>query len=107
MPLVCALAYVGMGLGGAVLGVLLFVLADFFDGMVYPTYQFRLNQAIPSAQRATVLSLVNTGTSVMMSMAFPAASYLRPVSMVYVVTGSVAAVLAVTWMVLMPRGRSA
>jgi hypothetical protein len=71
--------------------------------MVYPTYQFKLNQAIPSAQRATVLSLVNMGTSILMSFVFPAAAYLRPVSAVYTVTGAVAAVFALAWMIWLPR----
>jgi hypothetical protein len=79
---------------------LCFVLTQSTDGVIYPIWQARFNEAIPSAQRATILSISSAGFSLFMAGAFPAASYLPTIPLIYVVTGAVALVLALIWMVL-------
>ncbi|MHB9145851.1 MAG: MFS transporter [Symbiobacteriia bacterium] len=96
-PLVLALSYLLMGVSGAWLGVGLFTLAAGLDGFLEPLSLHRLNTAIPSEQRATILSLQSAGVSLLVSMAFPAASYLYPVARIYLITGVVATVLALAW----------
>lgn len=100
-PLGLSLAYLGMGLGGSWTAVPLFALASALDGTLEPVVSHQLNEAIPSAQRATILSLQSAGFSLMMAVAFPAASYLRPISRVYLTVGALSVVLAAVWM----RGR--
>jgi MFS family permease len=107
LPLVAFAGYFAMGLRGAYYGAALFIAISFIDGLLEPTFQLRLNAEIPDAQRATVLSLVNAGSSVMMSFAFPAASYLTPVSRVYTVVGGAGLLLAAIWArTLRPSSRS-
>jgi MFS family permease len=81
----------------ALAGALCFVLTGVSDGLFYPIHQHRLNEAIPSAQRATILSLESAGTSMFMTVAFPAASYLT-IPHIYLATGAVTLVVAVVWM---------
>jgi MFS family permease len=97
-PLIVALGIAAMGLGHVGLGIGGFILAGTVDGMLWPIFQARFNEAIPSAQRATILSLQAAGFSMVMSAAFPAAAYLHPVTSIYTVTGVVAIVLAGIWM---------
>lgn len=97
-PLVVALGIAAMGLGHVGLGIGGFILAGTVDGMLWPIFQARFNEAIPSAQRATILSLQAAGYSMVMSAAFPAAAYLQPVTSIYTVTGAVAVILAGVWM---------
>ena len=105
-PLFIAGCYLLMGVAGAwrggltmaLLGAAGLVLAQGTDGVVYPVYQARFNETIPSAQRATILSMQSMGFSLLMSASFPAASYL-PVPAIYLTTGAVSLVLAVIWMV--------
>lgn len=97
-PLGLSLVYLGMGLGGGWWGVPFFFMGRGLDGMLEPVYQHRVNQAIPSAQRATVLSLQSAGFSLLMAVAFPAASYLQPVTRVYLAVGAVGSVLSGAWL---------
>lgn len=107
-PLVMGLAYIGMGLFGGGLpflvaalpavGIACFLVMNAVDGTLYPIYQAKFNATIPNAQRATILSLQSAGFSMLMSAAFPAASYLQPIPMIYVVTGAVTVVIGAIWM---------
>jgi hypothetical protein len=97
LPLFLCLAYLAMGVGGGWSGALLFVLGSALEGIIDPVLQFEINRAIPSAQRATVLSLLSAGFSGMMTVTFPAASYLRPVTRIYLVTGALGSMLAGIW----------
>lgn len=107
-PVLMGLAYVGMGLfGGSLpallaalpaLGIASFLLMSAVDGVLYPLYQAKFNAEIPNAQRATILSLQSAGFSMLMTMAFPAASYLQPIPMIYLVTGAVTMLLGAIWM---------
>jgi MFS family permease len=104
-PLGLGLAYLGMGLGGGWLGALCFVLGEGLEGLLDPVYNARLNESIPDAQRATVLSMHSSGVSMLMTVAFPAAAYLQPVTSIYVVVGAVAVVLALAWAVRWAPGK--
>ncbi|HWI60201.1 MAG TPA: MFS transporter [Symbiobacteriaceae bacterium] len=101
-PLLVALCFVVMGLAGrlgaaaALVGAGCLILSGVADGIIYPIHSYRLNQAIPSEQRATILSMHSAGFSMMMTVTFPAASYL-PIPMIYLVTGVVAFAVAVIW----------
>jgi MFS family permease len=107
LPLVSFAGYLSMGFRGAYYGAAVFIAISFIDGMLDPILQFRLNEQIPDAQRATILSLVNAGSSVMMSVAFPAASYLSPVTRVYTAVGAVGIVLSAIWArILRPSSQS-
>ncbi|WP_374711368.1 MFS transporter [Symbiobacterium terraclitae] len=68
--------------GGAVLA-----LNEGLDGLVYPLLSARINQAIPSEQRATILSFQSLGSSLLIAAAFPAAAALPSVFGVYVIVG--------------------
>ncbi|HYG60617.1 MAG TPA: hypothetical protein VD902_21295, partial [Symbiobacteriaceae bacterium] len=95
------LSIAGMGAaaglpGGALLGPALLIVMLGVDGTLYPIYGAKLNESIPSAQRATILSLLSAGFSMLMTVSFPAASYL-PIPWIYLVTGGVALLLALIW----------
>lgn len=92
-----ALVAPGLVSAGAVAAVACFVLAQGGDGVIYPLYQARFNEQIPSAHRATLLSLQSAGFSLLMTVSFPAASYLAMPS-IYLVNGAVAVLLGVLWM---------
>ncbi|HYF94265.1 MAG TPA: MFS transporter [Symbiobacteriaceae bacterium] len=102
-PLLAALCFALMGLAGsfgaaaALVGAACLVLAGVADGVIYPIHSYRLNEAIPSEQRATILSMHSAGFSMMMTFTFPAASYL-PIPAIYLTTGLVALAAAVVWM---------
>lgn len=96
-PLGLGMAYLGIGLSGAWVGALLFVLGEAVCGLLDPVYNARLNELIPDAQRATVLSMQNSGVSMLMMIAFPAASYLQPVTSIYVATGAAMLAVAAIW----------
>lgn len=96
-PAVQALGYLVMGLGRSWLGGVWYVLADGLDGVISPTLQHQFNEAIPSEQRATLLSFQSAGFSMLMVVVFPAASYLRPLSAIYVVTGAAGVCVGVVW----------
>jgi MFS family permease len=97
-PLVAAGALFAMGRGSSWLGVACFILFGAVDGILYPIFQHQLNESIPSAYRATILSLQAAGVSLLMSVAFPAAAALRPITQIYVVTGGVSVLLALVWL---------
>jgi len=101
-PVFAGLGILGMGFFGlhgmAIMGVAAYLIAASADGLMYPVFEAKLNQAIPNDQRATILSIQNAGFSMFMSMTFPAASYLSPIPMIYVVTGAVSLGLALIWM---------
>jgi hypothetical protein len=106
-PAAIAVAFLGMGLVGrgaipltGLVAGALFMLSSGTDGVVYPIWQARFNEVIPSAQRATIWSISSAGFSLLMTASFPAASYLPTIPLIYVVTGSVSVALAVIWMAL-------
>jgi len=102
-PLLVATCFVLMGFAGAMgaaaalVGAGCMILAGVADGVIYPIHSYRLNEAIPSEQRATILSMHSAGFSMFMTITFPAASYL-PIPAIYLTTGLVAVVAAVIWM---------
>ncbi|MEW8979332.1 MAG: MFS transporter [Symbiobacterium sp.] len=85
--------------GGAAL-----VLNEGVDGLVYPLLSARINQAIPSAQRATVLSFQSLGSSLLIAAAFPAAAALPSVFGIYSIVGGAFAAAALVW--ALPRKRT-
>ncbi len=99
VPLGIALGYLGMGLSPGWIGVAFYFLSDALDGLLDPVARARFNEEIPSAQRATILSLQSTGVSLLMTITFPAASYLDPVHRIYLVVGVVSTALAGVWLV--------
>ncbi|MGE5589132.1 MAG: MFS transporter [Bacillota bacterium] len=96
-PMVQSLGYAGMALTRAIPGAALFTTAEALDGILYPALQARLNESIPAARRATLLSVQSLGTSLLMAAAFPAASYLSPVPRIYLVTGLVGLAMSLWW----------
>lgn len=98
-PVAQSVGYVGMALTRAVPGAALFTAAETLDGILYPALQARLNESIPAARRATLLSVQSLGTSLLMATAFPAASYLSPVPRIYLVTGLVGLAVSLWWVV--------
>lgn len=75
------------------------------DGLVYPLLSARINQAVPSAQRATILSFQSLGSSLLIALAFPAAAALPSVFTVYAIVGGALAAAALGW--ALPRQRAA
>lgn len=102
-PLGQALLYLYMGFARTPTGAAAFVVGDGLDGFISPTLDARLNEQIPSAQRATILSLQSLGFSLLVSIAFPAAAYLQPVQRIYLVTGGAAVAIAILWIRLSRR----
>lgn len=96
-PLAQAMAFIGMGLGGGWAGAACYIAGKTLDGLISPSLLSRLSEAIPSEQRATLLSLESAGFSMLMVGAFPAAAVLQPVTHIYLVTGGVAALVGVIW----------
>jgi hypothetical protein len=101
-PLALALAYLGMGLSHGWYGAACFLLAEVIFGILEPVYQDRLNAAIPSAQRATILSLESAGFSLLMSVAFPLAATLQPIFLVYLWVAGVGLILSALWALRSP-----
>ena len=97
-PILQSLGYVGMAVTGAVPGAALFTAGEALDGVLYPALQSRLNESIPSARRATLLSVQSLGSSLLMAAAFPAASYLSPVPRIYLATGMAGLALGLWWL---------
>lgn len=102
-PLGQALLYLFMGLTRNQAGAAAFIVGDGLDGFISPTLSARLNEAIPSEQRATILSLESLGFSLLVSIAFPAAAYLQPVQAIYLVTGGAAVAISLLWIGLIRR----
>lgn len=109
-PVAVALGITLMGLGGPVavaIGVGGYLLLCLLDGVIWPVWLAEFNERIPNEQRATLMSMQSMGFSVLMSVAFPAASYLQPVSSIYVVTGLVGLLMAAFWAMRQGEGRTA
>ncbi|MFZ5825606.1 MAG: MFS transporter [Bacillota bacterium] len=96
-PLGVGAIYLYMGLARNWSGSAAFIVGDGIDGILWPTLTARLNEQIPSEQRATILSLQSLGFSLLMAIAFPAAAYLQPVQTIYLVTGGAAVAVAILW----------
>ncbi|MFZ5815369.1 MAG: MFS transporter [Bacillota bacterium] len=96
-PLAQAALYVAMGWSRSWTGAAAFIVGDGLDGLISPTLNARINEAIPSEQRATILSFQGMGFSLLVSAAFPAAAYLEPVQLIYLATGWVAVAVALLW----------
>lgn len=96
-PLGQAVAYLAMGFAHRWPGAAAFVAGDGLDGFVSPTLSARINERIPSEQRATILSFESMGFSLLVSAAFPAATYLPSTHAIYMVTGGVAVAVAILW----------
>lgn len=96
-PLAQAAFLLAMGTARPLPGVAGISLNEGIDGLVYPLLTARINQAIPSEQRATVLSFQSLGVSLLIAVAFPAAAALPAVEWVYLATGGALAAAAVTW----------
>lgn len=96
-PLGQALLYMAMGLSHRWPGAAAFIVGDGLDGFISPTLSARINQAIPSEQRATILSFQSMGFSLLVSAAFPAATYLPSVHAIYLVTGGAGVAVALLW----------
>jgi len=86
--------------GGAVL-----ILYEGIDGLVCPLLCARINEAIPSAQRTTILSFQSLGSSLLIAAAFPGAPAFPSVFGIYGIIGGVLAVVALVW--ALPRQRAA
>lgn len=74
-----ALALAGYGLNNLVLSIILFVVASFSDSLLYPVQSDELNKLIPSAQRATLVSVDSLFFSAAMIIMFPAAGALADI----------------------------
>jgi len=102
-PLIQGALYLFMGMSRGLGGAVAFVAGDAADGAIYPTLMARINEEIPSQQRATLLSIQSLGFSLLMSFTFPAASYLPSVFQIYLATGAVAVLVALLWVARFPR----
>lgn len=98
LPMLFALAMTAMGIWGGFAGATFYLVARAADGLMYPVLSLQLQERIPDEQRATILSLDSAGFSLLMAISFPAASYLEPVSRIYLVTGVIGVVLAFGWL---------
>lgn len=97
-PLGQATAYLAMSFAHRWPGAALFALGDGLDGFISPALGARLNEAIPSEQRATILSFQSMGFSLLVSAAFPAATYLPSTHAIYLATGGAAVLAALLWL---------
>lgn len=77
--LVIALTMVCYGLCIPLLSMTVFVISSFFNAALYPVESECLNRLIPSAQRATLISVNSMTFSVMMIMMFPVAGFLADI----------------------------
>jgi len=107
-PLAQAACLLAMGTARPSAGVAGLALNEGMDGLVNPLLSARINQAIPSEQRATVLSFQSLGASLLVAIAFPAAAALPAVEWVYLLTGGALAAAALAWALRrQPAGGSA
>lgn len=97
-PLGQAVLYLAMGLTHTGLGAAAFVVGDGLDGFITPALSARINEAIPSEQRATILSFESLGCSLLVAAAFPAAAALPSVQSIYLATGGAAVAAALLWL---------
>ncbi len=101
-PLFQGVLYLFMGIARGRSGAVAFVVGDGADGLIYPTLMARLNEEIPSEQRATLLSIQSLGFSLLMTFAFPAAAYLPSIFQIYLATGVVAVIVSLLWIIRFP-----
>jgi len=106
-PLFQSSTYLGMGLTGGWIGAGAFLASDLLDGLLYPTAAARLNEAIPSEQRATILSFQSAGQSLLISAIFPVVALLQPVTSIYLVLGAIGLTASIGWMIWRPVPRPA
>jgi MFS family permease len=97
-PLLQALLFLAMGWTGGLLGAAAYILGEGLDGLISPTLDAEVNQAIPDAQRATILSLQSAGYSLCMAFTFPLASRLPTIPDIYKVTGVCAVLICLLWL---------
>nr|PZN73834.1 MAG: hypothetical protein DIU55_02190 [Bacillota bacterium] len=88
--------------GGAALA-----LNEGLDGLVYPLLSARINRAIPSERRATILSFQSLGSSLLIAAAFPAAAALPSVFGIYRIVGGAFAAAALAWALARQRAARA
>lgn len=93
-PLGQAVLIMLAGLARTARGAAALALNEGLDGLVYPLLSARINQAIPTAQRATILSFQSLGSSLLIAAAFPAAAALPSVFLVYGIVGGGLAIAA-------------
>lgn len=102
-PLLQALLFLAMGWTGGLPGATAFIMGEALDGFITPSLDAEVNRSIPDAQRATILSLQGAGYSLLMTFTFPLASQLPTIPMIYQVTGLVAVVIAMVWLLRRPE----
>lgn len=102
-PLLQALLFLAMGWTGGLWGAGAFILGEALDGFISPSLESEVNRVIPDAQRATILSLQSAGYSLLMTFTFPLASRLPTIPMIYQVTGLVAILISLAWLVRRPQ----
>ena len=76
---VIALTMVCYGLNIPILAVVVFIISNFFNAVLYPVESECLNRLIPSEQRATLISINSMFFSIMMIVMFPIAGMLADV----------------------------
>jgi len=101
--LVIAAAFLGYGFQNMMLSVVSFVAAGFFNSVLYPVQSELLNRLIPSAQRATLISVNSMFFSVGMILLFPLAGALADkwgLAVIFAAIGVVLGVFTVCWNVI-------
>lgn len=73
---IIALSIVGYGCGKLFIATIAFILASYFNSMLYPIQSDSLNELIPSKQRATLISVNSMLFSIVMLITFPFAGAL-------------------------------
>lgn len=76
---VIALTMVCYGVNIPILAIVVFVISNFFNAVLYPIESECLNRLIPSEQRATLISINSMFFSIMMIVMFPIAGLLADV----------------------------
>ena len=76
---VIALTMVCYGFNIPILAVVVFIISNFFNAVLYPVESECLNRLIPSEQRATLISINSMFFSIMMIVMFPIAGMLADV----------------------------
>lgn len=101
--LTIAAAFLGYGFQNMALSVVALVAAGFFNSVLYPVQSELLNRLIPSAQRATLISVDSMFFSVGMILLFPLAGVLADrwgLTVVFAAIGAALVVFTVCWTVL-------
>lgn len=98
--LVIAAAFLGYGFQNIVIAIASLVMAGFFNSVLYPVQSELLNSLIPSAQRATLISVNSMFFSIGMILMFPLAGALADrwgLTAVFVAVGLVLMVFILCW----------